>query len=529
MNLNLIFKYFLFSFIYSSSVISQNNQEELHYKYIDSANAHIDNNPKLSNIYLDSIVKPLERNISGRIAEFYSLKAVIASHSSQQTEVYHYNTLALKYAEKEKNYDIAGFSSLELFYNLFIVEKDSSAYDYLEKAEKYYRLENNTNGLAEVVQMEAFAEFYRHNYEKSNALILSKLDYYRAIKNDQYYYMYALFMLTSNYTYLAEENLVRKYFKAFKKLETDTTIAPFLFKKHEVTLYNCLAEMHLASKTLDSVVPYLEKAEQMREAMNDSDKENYFNTYIRYYDVLGRVADKNNYVDSLKFFQQEMIKETVDASFNISKDFIETNQDLELETQKAFFNKKWIVVLSSVLVLFVVLVLVRYKKIKRLLKDFSKRKEEFSFLQTNHEKLKVKVKGMEDYISEVKKEIKNISTLSDINNQQSRVKELYKNIHHNSSTLLSKSEDHLELINELNVEFFNQISNKHSNLNPSEHIVCYYLFMGFKSKEIAVFLNTSTRAVESKRYRISNKLNVKELGFNLTDYLQHTFQSEVEN
>ncbi|MFV9550233.1 helix-turn-helix transcriptional regulator [Algibacter sp. PT7-4] len=519
----------LFISVINASVIAQNKAIESYAKYIDSANNHIDNRPKLASTFLDSIPKPINQNITGKIADYYYLKAVISNQLNQQAEVYHYNILALKHAEKEEKYDIAGSASLELFYNLYLVRKDSVAFDYLKKAQKFYNLENDQNGLTEVMQMGAFVEFYNNNYKKSNALIESKLDHYKSIKSDQYYYMYALYMLITNYIHLNDELNYSAYFNKFKNLEHDTTISPYLYKKHKVTLYNSMAERYLNNKLLVSGQLYLNKAGTMRAYMNDSDIEDFYKNHITYFNISNNLKMKSNYIDSLKIFQQNLIHETVDASFNINESLIETVQSLEEETDKKYANRNWIIILVVLLLGFVAFVLARYKHIKNLLNDFSKRKEEYSFLQNNHERLKVKLKGMEGYLSDVKKEIKNISRINDKNNQHYRVKELYKNLHHNSATLLSKSENHLELICDLNVEFFNELSNKHPNLNASEVITCYYLFMGFKSKEIAVFLNTSTRAIESKRYRISNKLDVKSLGLNLTDYLTNSFQLEVDS
>ena len=88
----------------------------------------------------------------------------------------------------------------------------------------------------------------------------------------------------------------------------------------------------------------------------------------------------------------------------------------------------------------------------------------------------------------------------------------------------------MELVNDLNVEFFNQIHSKYPELNDSEVITCYYLFMGFKNKEIAMFLNTSVRALESKRYRISKKI---DYDFNkgtttLVSHLENTFRNDQD-
>ena len=94
-------------------------------------------------------------------------------------------------------------------------------------------------------------------------------------------------------------------------------------------------------------------------------------------------------------------------------------------------------------------------------------------------------------------------------------------MHHNSTTLLDKTENHFELVNDLNVDFFKKIQERYPQLNNSEIIICYYLFIGFKNKEISVFLNTTVRAVESKRYRITKKIDLNNM--TLLQHLKETF------
>lgn len=523
-NINKYSYYFIF-FLFAVSVKAQNKKSKPYQKFLDSAYNRVDKYPIIANTFLDSIPEPLSKSLDGSLSNYYYLKSLIASHVDNQSEIYHYNIQALKYAEKEKDYNIAGKASLELFYNLYIINNDSTAYHYLKKSEKFYTLDNNKNGLTEVMQMQAFAAFYNDNYAKSNALILPKLAHYQSIKEDQYYYMYALFMLTSNYLHLNDVNNYKTYFKKFKNLEKDTTISPMLYKKHEVTLYNCIAEMYFKNKALDSMLIYIKKASTLREYMNNSDVENYFENYVSYFDASKNLESKISYVDSLKTLQKKLIGQTADASFNINKTLLETTENLADESKKKSLNRNWIVVLLSILIAFFVFVLLRYKHIKNTLKALNKRKADYSFLQKNHEKLKVKVIGLEAFISEIKKEVKGISTVNSSTEQQLKIKDLYKSIHNNASTLLTKSENHLELINELNVDFFNSLATKHPDLNPSENIVCYYLFMGFKSKEIAAFLNTSERAIEGKRYRISNKLNLHVKNINLVEYLTVNFKN----
>ena len=484
----------------------------------------MDNYPRISEKFLDSIPKPLEENIKGQIAKYYHLKAVLSSHLNRQAEIYHYNILSLKYAEKEENYELAGAASIELFYNLYIVKKETSSLNYLKKAEEFYTKDKNKDGLTDVMQMKAYIELYNKNYKKSNDLILTKLDYYSSIKDDSFYYLYELFMTTLNFSYLDDDINRDKYYALFKTLENDTTISPLLFNIHDVTLKLIMVEKFLGEKKLDAALLSLKKAGELHAYMNNSDKENYYTYYIDYYKELKDTKNENNYIDSLKYLHENLVKENIDASFNISESFLENSKILEVETNKNILNRNWIIFLISLLIVTIIFVAIKYKSLKRILSDFTKRRKEYSLIENNHDKLKLKVKGLENYIVDLKKEIKNISSITNIDDQRSKIKDLHKEIHHSSSVLLEKGEDHLDLINNLNVEFFNKMSLKHPELNPSEVIICYYLFMGFKNKEIGVFLNTSVRSVESKRYRITNKLNVKKEDFKLVDYLIESFK-----
>ncbi|WP_055443227.1 helix-turn-helix transcriptional regulator [Lacinutrix himadriensis] len=494
-------------------------------KHIDSATNIIDENPKLAKLYLDSIPQPIEKNIEGRLAEYYQLKGIINDDLDEQTLIFKNFMLALKYAKIEENYDVAGMSSLELFYNTHLVKQDSVlAYKYLNEAKKYYALAKNANGLAEVMQMPAYVALNNKNYNKSNAIVLKDLEYYKSIKDDGYYYMYALFMLTTNYTNLGDINNAHKYFNLLKELENDATIPESLHKKHMVTLYSDIADFHFENKALDSLQMYLQKFGALRSAMNEHDTRNYFRLKLDYYDQINDVALKKAFKDSLRNFEALQMNKTLDASIKINEDLIQTETALESEIKKKQIHRYVIILLGVLLLMLSIIVITKYKKIKVAILEYTKSDKEFSFLKSNHEKLKVKVRGLEDYIIEVKKEVKAISTIHNIAEQKEKIKELYKNIHHNASTFLAKEENYLELINDLNIDFFTQMKALHPKLNDSEITICYYLFIGFKNKEIAAFLNSSTRAIESKRYRISKKMEGIDTNATLVEYLNETFK-----
>lgn len=516
--------YILFFFCLTNIIAQVENRDYL--KYIDSAQIYIGTNPKLSSQFLDSIKQPLNQNIKGNLAEYYKLRGIISDELNNQTLIYHNFRFALKFAKIEKNYEVAGMSSLELFYNLYRNKKDTvKAKAYLEEAKKYYLLDNNKYGLAEVTQMLAYIEFNKGNYLKSNDILLKELDYYKSLKEDKYYQLYALFMLTSNYINLNQIPEAYSSFNQLKTLKNDTTIIKSFYNGHIVTLYQDFAQFYLHKKNLDSVATYLSKAESLRLDMNDSDIRNYFKLKYDYYNTSNQVTNRDAYQDSLRLFKDYQLKKELDASIKINDEFIKTQTELESQTESKKKKNYIIVLLTLMLVGLVGFVIVKFKKIKEKILAHNKNDEELSLLTNNHEKLKLKVSGLNEYIAELKKEIKLISTINSEETQKEKIKELYKNIHLNSSTFLSKEENYLELLNETNVQFFSKMKQLHPNLNESEIVICYYIYVGFKNKEIAGFLNTSTRAIESKRYRISKKIDVKTKQITLLNYLNKTFKT----
>ncbi|RAJ16364.1 hypothetical protein LY08_01224 [Olleya aquimaris] len=507
----------------NSLVYGQKKVNTNYVRYIDSADYYLDRSPQKAQLFLDSIPEPVEVSIQGYLAEYYQIKVFINDRLNNKAELIQNSLMALKYGKVEKNYDVAGVASIELFFNTYFIKKDSTAFKYLKDAETYFKKSENTNGLAEVQQMYAYVELYKKNYSKSNALILQHLDKYKAIKDDGYYYMYALFMLSSNYIHQDDLYQSHKYYNRLKSL-TDTTISKHLYDVHKVTLTTCFAEYHLNKKTMDSALFYLKKSEELRHAMNTSDTELYFKTYADYFGYLNDIEGKAKYIDSLSNFQTTLLEKNINASLKINESLEKTEDLLDSVTDKKRFSKNLIVILTSVLAVLMLLFILGYKKFKSTNRRYINNENESSYLKSNHEKLKAKVHGLEEYISEVKKEIKTISSIDNTSDQKIRIKDLYKNIHHNSSTLLAKGENHLDLINDLNINFFTQIAEKHPQLNHSEIIVCYYIFVGFKNKEIAAFLNTTFRAIESKRYRIRKKLNFQKGEAQLVEYLHENFK-----
>ncbi len=511
----------LYFVLFGISINAQNQDSNAYIRFIDSADNHIDEDSKKALLFLDSIPDPIENHISGRLAEYYALKVLVHDDFKEYSKMNHCNILALRYAEKEKNYKIAGQACLDLFSDDYFVNRDTTAYKYLDKAARYYEMCNYTNGLLEIKQMRAYAKFLDGEYEDCNAMLLKHLEEYKSIKEDAYFYLFATYMLTSNYIYIDRLNEAHKNFKAFKTLKNDTTITAYNYASFEAAINTCFADVYFTKKRTDSVFYYLKKASKQREYMGEDAIVDYYELYANAYKDTGKLDNSKAYLDSLMAFERKIYKNNLDASYQINDSLLQAERDLQEINESQFFNMLIILALFGVLILISTLYVLFYRKNKWALNNLSNQAENFSYLKSNNEKLAVKVHGLEDYISQLKKEVKSIATIDDAPNQRESIKAFYKNLHYNSSTLLDKAENHFEIVNDLNISFFKKIQDTYPQLNNSEIIICYYIFIGFKNKEISVFLNTTIRAIESKRYRITKKINLDTI--TLLQHLKKTF------
>ncbi|MFI1771518.1 helix-turn-helix transcriptional regulator [Thalassobellus citreus] len=517
-SLKILFSSF-FAIILCFSGFSQKNKN--YHRFVDSAEVYIDTNSKIASNFLNSIPKPIEEAIEGRIADYYAIKALVHDDRHEEADKYQSNLLAYKYAKEEKNYSVAATSCLELFTRVYFAKKDTIAYKYLDKAEEYFILANDSLGLLEVEQMHAYTLFLDYNYDACNKMLIKHLDTYKNAKEDAYYYMFATFMLSVNYIDLDSLNKAKKYFKEFKSLEKDSTIIKYNYLAFKVGIDVPLAENYFKKKQLDSTFYYLSEAAKLRNYMDVNLVKNYLNLSINAYKISGNIDKARAYVDSLLVFEEKMMNNIVNADHKLNDLLIKAESELEVENIKKYFNGALAVILFFALSFLCVLFINNKKKVKFKLKKVRNQESNLSYLKSNNEKLTVKVQGLEEYIVNLKKEVKTIAAINDPLSLRESIKGFYKNLHLNSSTLLDKTESHLELVNDLNIEFFKKINEFYPQLNNSEVIICYYLFIGFKNKEIAVFLNTTVRAIESKRYRITKKINLENT--TLIKHLEATF------
>ena len=69
-------------------------------------------------------------------------------------------------------------------------------------------------------------------------------------------------------------------------------------------------------------------------------------------------------------------------------------------------------------------------------------------------------------------------------------------------------------------DYMRKLTARFPDLKLSDRKLCAYLRMGLSSKEMAALLNTTTRSIETARYRLRKKLQL-ESGDNLMEFIQH--------
>ena len=513
--------------LFCALVSAQSDRD--YYKILDSVDVIIETDSEKALSFLEAIPKPIEKYIPGRVAEFYSLKALVHNDFFEYTKEHQCTILALKYAKKENNFCAAGDACIAIFSNLSFIKKEASAFNYLDQAKVYYEKCDYKYGAIEIEQILAYAKFLDSDHEACSKLLSNRLETYKSINEDAYYYMFALYMITSNYIYLDDLEKAFKHFNEFKKLKDNPTIVKYNYFSFEAGINLCFADVFFEKKQIVPAFFYLESSSKLKEYMAEDALKSYYRLYADTNKYIGDIEKSKTYIDSLMIFQNKMYNATIKASFEVNDSLLSAESELVLENKRQMFNNILAGFLVVVLLFLSILLFNYYRKQKKSLETYSYETENnISYLKSNNKQLAVKVHGLEEYINQLKVEVKQISRTENIEHQKEKIKNLFKNLHINSSTLLDKSENHLDLVNELNVEFFKKIKETHMHLNKSEIIICYYLFMGFTNKEIAVFLNTTIRSVESRRYRISKKLTITEKNTTLLKYLQTSFSDTLK-
>lgn len=100
-----------------------------------------------------------------------------------------------------------------------------------------------------------------------------------------------------------------------------------------------------------------------------------------------------------------------------------------------------------------------------------------------------------------------------------RISEIRRSIQHNlnDDNNWERFEQSFDLVYN---DLIHRLSEQYPDLKMNDRKLCAYLRLGLSSKEIASLLNTTTRSIETARYRLRKKLNL-EAGDNLSEFIQN--------
>ncbi|MDT0556138.1 helix-turn-helix transcriptional regulator [Patiriisocius hiemis] len=510
----------LFIISFSTGYAFQIDQKQE--RYVALAAENIDNEPELARAYLDSISNPSEAKLKSLLGTYYFLRGKIADQDYDRTAFVLNFAKSLQYAEKYKEYKVAAQSSGYLASNFYLIKKDSLADTYLEKAKRYYTKIKDTSGLLDVMQFPAYAKYVNSEAEESISMVLEDLETYKNVENDQMYYSFAIFLLTSNYLHLGDIDKAHEYNSIYKSLEGNEYIEPYYYLTYNNSIKTCFVEYYFKYQNLDSVKYYLDGI-YLKEGSKDINvQKQLYEDYIKYYRLTNNLEKEKIYLDSLGRFNKSLLEKASVSSVNLIEELSETQLVLNEESINKQKTRRYIYFLLAGIALLLVLLILYFKKIKKKEYQISDISSSFQNLRSKQEKLAVKNVELEEFLVSVRKDVKQIALMDSLNEQRKSINNLYKKIHLSQNDFVN-SDDHLKVISSINEDFFLQAEKDFPQLDDLEVLICYYLLTGFKNKEIAMFTKRSLRAIESKRYRVAKKLGVDSSKETLKDFLNRKF------
>ncbi|MGB5420509.1 MAG: tetratricopeptide repeat protein, partial [Algibacter sp.] len=462
----------LLLFLSSFTSFSQNDNYK---RFLDSAEIYVISNPEKSLVFLDSIPEPNETYIKGLVDNYYGIKANIHYELHEFTEAYRLWLLSLKYADETLDKSFGAYASTRTFLLLSELGDYEEAEKYLEKAKSLYIEQDDLYGLMDTKQIPAFLKFQDRKWQDCIIMLEETLNEYKNL-DKQYLYAYALHMLASSHLNLGNYDQGKHYINLYSSLEEENRVTRDSFFEAYQKYY--LANYFYANKATDSTLYYLQEVYKLKPFMDQEFKKDFYSLAIKTYQTAGQDKLSLAYTDSLRNLEAEIKKANIRTGLKMSESLVKTEEELLISNEKKRLN---FIVAAVLLALSIVLLIILHKnrrKIEIRITSYKDKLKELGYLQSNQQKMVTKLEVLEDYIQELKGDIKKISKINNIETQRNQIMALYRNIHSKSIDVLAIGESHMKLINEFNADFFIQMNKMYPKLNDSEIAVCYYLFMG---------------------------------------------------
>jgi len=239
--------------------------------------------------------------------------------------------------------------------------------------------------------------------------------------------------------------------------------------------YKSIVDEFAQSKQYDSAYVYYKKYIQFRDSLTELDK----------------VREINNIRTAYRIKENEVLQQKL-------------NQKLKNRTIILSF----VIAVSILIVLLLILVYSRYKLRNRLLKDQA-RKLNLTIDEKNRELVtKVMTQNRHKVIyDELNNALARLEHSRDIKAIKRELEGLQKKISQDSKVGVNWDSFKLHF-EQVHPDFFEKLLKVNSSLTQNDLRLCGYIKLNLSTKEIAMILNVSDRAIQTTRYRIKKKLNL---------------------
>ena len=292
-----------------------------------------------------------------------------------------------------------------------------------------------------------------------------------------------------------------------------------------------IAELYLKFKDMDSAMFYIENAKQYVIMTGNDEVTSRMHQY--YYEIYKAIGNPQEALDN--FIAYSTIEDSLQSLERLSRidelqiQFETANKELEInrltnEVEMEKVRRFWAIMLSLALLLLVVFIVFYFRqKRKSLLLRNSLIEKDAEILK---EKLILQNKDLAckalnlAQVSQMKQSlIGELKKLTQVSNADGK-KQIFSIIKNIGSDTDKQAWDEFEArFEQVFSGFYNNLTEQYPDLSPSERKVCAFLKLNMSTKEIAALLHVSDRTVESTRYNIRRKMNLKTED-NLITHLQ---------
>ncbi len=160
--------------------------------------------------------------------------------------------------------------------------------------------------------------------------------------------------------------------------------------KYDNAIKTSFAEYYLENKNLDSLKYYLDAVKIKKGSSDFNVQKALYNNYIAYYELTGKTEKAKIYADSLNWYNEKMVENTITASVEINDDLSTTTLELSEELALNRRNKIYKYLLLVIVIFLGIWLYVYFRKIKNKEFAYSDLETKFSSAQSKQEKLAIK-------------------------------------------------------------------------------------------------------------------------------------------